>query len=83
MTKRIRLTIEWDGACSEADWARNLSEAIEECDRSKVTKVVDVELITDHGETEIRDIPGILPATPFWEAFKRWLKQPARDTGFR
>ena len=71
MTKRIRLTIEWDGACSEADWARNLSDAIEECDRSKVTRVVGVDLLTNYGTTEARKIEGVEPMTPFWRAVWR------------
>lgn len=67
-TKRIRLTIEWDGACSEADWARNLADMIEECDRSKITRVVDVDLLTNYGTTEKRRVEGIPPVTPFWRA---------------
>lgn len=64
--KRIRLTIEWDGACSEYDWAERLSELIERADYSKVTRVVNTELLTNHGTTEVRDIPGISKPRGFW-----------------
>ena len=49
--KRIRLTIEWAGACSEVTWGSVLSEAIEKFDISGLTRVSEVELITDFGET--------------------------------
>ena len=49
--KRIRLTIEWPGACSEADWAVDLHEAIENADASGLTRVSKIELITEFGET--------------------------------
>ena len=56
MKKRIKLTIEWDGACSEFDWAISISEAIEKHDASGVTKVVDAELLTTLGTTEPREL---------------------------
>ena len=49
--KRIRLTNEWAGACSEPTWASVLSEAIEKADASGLTRVSDVELVTDFGDT--------------------------------
>ena len=49
--KRIRLTIEWAGACSESTWGSVLSEAIEKFDASGVTRVSDVELVTNFGDT--------------------------------
>ncbi len=49
--KRIRLTIDWAGACSESTWASVLSEAIEQADTSGLTRVSDVEFVTDFGET--------------------------------
>ncbi len=49
--KRIRLTIEWAGACPEEIWASVLSEVIEKLDASGLTRVSDVELVTDFGET--------------------------------
>ncbi len=52
MVKRIRLTIDWAGACSESTWAAVLAQAIEETDASGLTKVSDVELVTDFGTTE-------------------------------
>ena len=53
--KRIRLTIEWDGACSEVDWARVLSDAVEANDRSGLTRVVHEEFLTNHGGTPVVD----------------------------
>ena len=64
--KSIRLTIEWPGACSEADWAKRITEAIEECDYSHITKVVKAELLTDYGYTDPIDVPGILKPIGFW-----------------
>lgn len=52
--KRIRLTIEWDGACSEHDWARSCTEVIEKHDLSRVTKVIETELLTALGTTPVR-----------------------------
>ncbi len=49
--KKIRLTIEWPGACAEDVWARELSKAIEQHDASGITKVTNIELITDFGDT--------------------------------
>jgi hypothetical protein len=49
--KRVRLTVEWDGACSERDWAEVLRKVIENSDASGLTRVSDVELITDFGDT--------------------------------
>ena len=50
--KRIRLTIEWAGACSEPQWAAILQQAIEEADASGLTRVSKVDLVTDFGTTE-------------------------------
>jgi hypothetical protein len=49
--KRIRLTIEWAGACSEPAWGSVLSEAIEKFDASGLTRVSNVELVTSFGDT--------------------------------
>ena len=49
--KRIRLTIEWAGACPESVWAEFLRKTIEECDGSGLTRVSKTELITDFGRT--------------------------------
>ena len=50
--KRIRLTIEWAGACSEPDWAAVLQRVIEAADTSGLTRVPEVELVTDFGTIE-------------------------------
>ena len=55
--KRIRLTIEWAGACSEECWANVLRALIEKYDGSGLTRVSDVELITDFGETTPLTLP--------------------------
>ncbi len=55
--KRIRLTVEWDGARSEFDWADELRDLIEEYDDSGLTTVTDVECVTLEGTTEVRAIP--------------------------
>ena len=73
MKKRIRLTIEWDGACSEHDWARVLRRGIERMDESALTRVVLVELRTNIGETPVRKLT-------MWERLRVWLRQPV--TGF-
>ena len=49
--KRIRLTIEWPGACSEATWAGELQRVIENADASGLTRVTGIELVTDFGTT--------------------------------
>lgn len=49
--KRIRLTIEWCGACSERQWADVLKKVIEQTDRSGLTHVSNIELVTDFGDT--------------------------------
>ncbi len=49
--KRIRLTIEWAGGCSEEIWAQILSKAIVEADASGLTRVSKVELVTNFGDT--------------------------------
>lgn len=54
--KRIRITVEWDGAAGESSWAGQLSRAIEEADLSGVSRVVDVENLTAFGETEVREL---------------------------
>ena len=50
--KKIRLTIEWSGACSEEDWADVLRKAIEQFDTSGLTRVSEIECVTDFGTTE-------------------------------
>lgn len=52
--KRIRLTIEWVGGCSEGLWADQLTGEIEDCDLSQTSVVVERELLTNYGQT-----PGI------------------------
>lgn len=69
MTKRIRLTIEWDGACSEMDWAREMSKVINKADRSRVSKVVRTELLTAYGTTEVGTDLDVPPSRSFWDAF--------------
>ena len=54
--KRIRLTIEWPGACSEEVWAECLRKTIENADASGLTRVSGVELITDFGDTTPRTL---------------------------
>lgn len=76
MTKRIRLTIEWDGACSEEDWARKLTDQVEQCDYSRVTRVVDAELLTNLGTTKKREIPGVKRSTPLGRAIARIVLGP-------
>ena len=55
MTKRIRLTIEWDGACSEFDWACQVSDTVQASDRSGLTRVARIEYLTNHGSTPVVD----------------------------
>ena len=52
--KRIRLTIEWDGAAGEMVWADILKRTIERSDVSRFTTVTGVEILTDYGDTPIR-----------------------------
>lgn len=75
MKKRIRLTIEWDGAADEHCYAEMCAKAVEEGDRSRVTTVTEIECLTNFGATEIRDIPGNPRVPTFWEAFK-WFVTP-------
>ena len=72
--KRIRLTIEWRGACSEDRWAEILSKLIEECDHSCTTRVIKRERLTEYGTTprlperDLRAL-GYKPrrrSSPFW-----------------
>lgn len=81
--KRIRLTVEWVGRCSEGAWAGELVRVIEGCDVSDATRVIDVEELTQHGltprvsEVELRAL-GFHPrpvGPTFWEAFRSWLKR--------
>ena len=51
--KKIRITVEWDGACSEFDWGDVPRDAIEQFDVSGVTRVSEVEVITHFGTTEV------------------------------
>ena len=68
--KRIRLTIEWAGACSEPTWASVLSEAIEKFDMSGLTRVSDVELLTDFRDTPPLTLAPLPPKPPP----NRWCK---------
>lgn len=62
--KRIRLTVEWDGACSEYDWARILSDDIE--DDPGGSRVVEVEYLTNEGRTEaFSPVPSSDDPDPF------------------
>jgi hypothetical protein len=54
--KRIRMTVEWDGAASEDVWANVLREEIEDADVSGTTCVTEIEHLTNEGTTEVRDI---------------------------
>ena len=83
MKKRIRLTIEWDGAAGESCWGSEVAKAIEACDRSKITKVVEVEHLTHYGETSVRKIPGAKRRPPFGGALWDWVTGPPSETGFR
>ena len=78
-TKRIRLTIEWPGSTSEEDWARVLSETIEECDYSRITKVVSAELLTHYGETDPVPCPpaAVPPVRRGW--WWRWRRRKVRE----
>lgn len=49
--KRIRLDVEWIGACGEANWCEVVKGAIEEADASGTSRVVRVEALTSQGET--------------------------------
>ena len=60
-TKRIRLTIEWDGGCGEHDWIEQCSMMIEKGDISRVTKVIKAEALTDFGTTEPISCPDRVP----------------------
>ena len=71
--KRVRLTIEWPGACSELDWIDRLVEALEEFDTSGQSRVVKAERLTCEGTTEV------LPPKPrgFWATmFDRLPRSP-------
>jgi len=70
MKKRIRLTVEWDGACSERDWAKVLREEIEGCDVSRCTRVTKIEHLTSIGWT------GPIELTR-WRRFRRWFSHHA------
>ena len=82
MTKRIRLTIEWDGAAGESCWGSQVAEAIEACDQSKITKVVEIEHLTHYGETPVRKIPGARRRSMFWKALWNAIPGPPSPTGF-
>ena len=57
--KRLRFEVEWNGACSELVWGALVLSAIEECDASRLTRVVLVEPLTDFGMTpEVKGGPG-------------------------
>lgn len=71
MKKRIRLTIEWDGAADEICYGQQIAKDVEQGDRSKVTTVTEIECLTQYGVTEVRDLPGIPRRVGFWEALWR------------
>lgn len=75
--KRIRLTVEWIGACSEQDWAYQLSTVIEKADCSRVTRVTVAEALTDHGTTATIPVARLreLGYSPIWDRdpwYMRW-----------
>lgn len=49
--KRVRLTVEWAGACGEELWSSILTDLIEKYDVSGGTKVTVVEFCTRYGTT--------------------------------
>ncbi len=68
--KRIRLTVEWDGACSEETYAAVLAEEIEDGDISGGTCVTEKELLTDYGMTFAESFyPSRI------ERVRRWLRR--------
>ena len=71
--KRIRLTIEWDGACSEKDWARQVARQIKRMDADALTRVVMVELLTDVGQTRVRDLRELTLREHARIWWRRWL----------
>ena len=56
MTKRIRLTIEWEGATSEIEYSVGVAKSIEASDPTLLTKVNDIECLTSLGETVPREL---------------------------
>ena len=56
MKKRIRVTIEWEGALSEERFAEATQKALENCDTAGLTKVIAIECFTSIGETEDREL---------------------------
>jgi hypothetical protein len=75
--KRIRLTVEWIGACSEETWALELKQVIERADYSRVTRVTLIEALTDEGTTRIIPVARLreLGYSPLWERdpwYVRW-----------
>lgn len=85
MKKRIRLTIEWDGAADEHGYAQMCAKAVEEGDRSRVTTVTKIEWLTDHGYTPGQHPVRARKPPTFWKELGRFLtpNKSARDTGFR
>ena len=85
--KRIRLTIEWVGQCSEDNWIGQLWETIEDCDFSRTTRVVNAECLTHHGRTEAISREELValgykprkPGPGFWEVL-RWRLRRWRTT---
>ncbi len=75
--KRIRLTIEWDGACDEATWARILADDIEDIDSSGVTRVTSIELLTNYGTTPALTLAPKPKRQMWWRALP--LIEPVRD----
>ncbi len=83
MMKSIRITIEWDGAADEAHYANVIGRAIVASDRLQLTRVSEVECLTDYGETEPVETPGIPRPKTFWKAFCDACPGPPWETGFR
>ena len=53
MSKRIRFTVEWDGPEGEATQAAVIADTIESDDAFGLTRVSEVEFLTDKGSQTI------------------------------
>ena len=71
MTKRIRLTVEWDGATSERAYGAMLKDDIEDGDETKGTRVVEVEHLTSYGYTPT---PILKPRRSLFDRMLRLLR---------
>lgn len=89
--KRIRLTIEWVGACSEDDWIAVLIDLIEEADFSRVTRVVEADCLTHLGTTEAIPREELIalgyrtkrpPGRGFWGALLKLIPRGPYPWGF-